>query len=209
MLLSKPSAVSGDIMTVQNVNYQTTLGSRRRNSKLILDLECSLASDFAIQIDAEAEVSSLKINQQSVPVQLDRSRLIVPAQPGKQTVEVQWRKSELMRTRASTSEVTLPVEASNITTVMVMPDNRWILWADGPLRGPAVRFWTILSVAVLAAFALGSVPSSPLRRYEWVLLAIGLTQVHLAAAMLVVGWLFLLACAVLQKGPCAASGRST
>ncbi len=193
MLLSKPSAVSGDIMTVKKVSYETTLGSRRRNSNLVLDLECSLASDFAIQIGSEAEVSALKINRQSVPVQLDGSRLIVPAQPGKQSVEVQWRTSELMQTRVSTSPVTLPVEASNITSVMVMPDNRWILWADGPLRGPAVRFWTILVVAVLAAFALGSVPSSPLRRYEWVLLAIGLTQVHLAAAMLVVGWLFLLA----------------
>ena len=64
---------------------------------------------------------------------------------------------------------------------MIMPENRWILWADGPLRGPAVRFWTILLVALLAALALGSIPKSPLRRWEWVLLAIGLTQVHLVA----------------------------
>ena len=91
--------------------------------------------------------------------------------------------------------VKLPVQASNITTVMIMPEpeNRWILWADGPLRGPAVRFWTILAVAILAAIALGSVPLSPLRHWEWVLLMIGLTQVHLVAAMMVVGWLFLLA----------------
>ena len=65
---------------------------------------------------------------------------------------------------------------------MQMPENRWILWADGPLRGPAVRFWTILVVAILAALALGSTPLSPLRRYEWILLAIGLTQVHLILA---------------------------
>ena len=63
----------------------------------------------------------------------------------------------------------------------------------GPLRGPAVRFWTILIVAVLVALALARISLSPLRRYEWVLLAIGLTQVHVAAAMVVVGWLFLLA----------------
>lgn len=56
-----------------------------------------------------------------------------------------------------------------------------------------MRFWTILAVAVLAALVVGSLPNSPLRRYEWVLLAIGLTQVHIAAALLVVGWLFLLA----------------
>jgi hypothetical protein len=40
---------------------------------------------------------------------------------------------------------------------------------------------------------LGSAKISPLRRIEWGLLAIGLTQVHIVAAMFVVGWLFLLA----------------
>ena len=40
---------------------------------------------------------------------------------------------------------------------------------------------------------MGSLSLSPLRRIEWVLLALGLTQVHVAAGMFVVGWLFLLA----------------
>ena len=126
-------------------------------------------------------------------MQRDGAKLIVPARPGKQQVTVAWKTADVMKTTVTGGDVKLPVEASNITTVMMMPDNRWILWADGPLRGPAVRFWTILAVAILAALALGSVPNSPLRRWEWVLLAIGLTQVHLMAAMTVVGWLFLLA----------------
>jgi hypothetical protein len=77
--------------------------------------------------------------------------------------------------------------------VLRVPENRWVLWAHGPLMGPAVRFWTILACAVLAALALGGLPHSPLRRTEWVLLALGLTQVHVADALWVVGWLFLLA----------------
>jgi hypothetical protein len=191
--LSRPTAVSGDVMTVQDVTHETRLGSRRRDSTLSLDLECSLASDFAIQIDPGATVTALKVNGQKVSVQLQGSTLIVPAQLGKHNIQAQWRNEELLRTRAVTGAVSLPVEASNITTVMTMPENRWVLWADGPLRGPAVRFWTILAVAVLVAVALGGLSLSPLRRYQWILLAIGLTQVHLAAAMLVVGWLFLLA----------------
>ena len=50
----------------------------------------------------------------------------------------------------------------------------------------------ILLVALLIALALGSLTLSPLRRWEWGLLAIGLTQVHLVAAMFVVAWLFAL-----------------
>jgi hypothetical protein len=112
--------------------------------------------------------------------------------PGKQSVEVAWRTSEPLTAVAGAGSVKLPVQGSNVTTTMHVPENRWVLWAHGPLIGPAVRFWTILACAILAALALGSVPQSPLRRLEWVLLAVGLTQVHVAAAMWVVGWLFLL-----------------
>jgi hypothetical protein len=74
-----------------------------------------------------------------------------------------------------------------------VPESRWILWAEGPLRGPAVRFWAVLAFAVLAALVLGSLPQSPLGRVSWVLLALGLTQVHVAAALTVVVWFFVLA----------------
>ncbi len=54
-------------MTVQNVNHETSLGSRRRTSKLVLDLECSLAGDFVIKLDPEAEISSLNVGQNTDP----------------------------------------------------------------------------------------------------------------------------------------------
>jgi len=76
---------------------------------------------------------------------------------------------------------------------MRVPESRWVLWAAGPLRGPAVRFWTVLAVSILAAWLLGGLKLSPLSRLQWMLLALGLTQVHLAAAMVVVGWFFIIA----------------
>jgi hypothetical protein len=75
---------------------------------------------------------------------------------------------------------------------MQVPASRWVLWASGPQRGPAVRFWTILIVALLIAIGLSLFPRSPLRIWEWGLLAIGLTQVPIPAAMFVAAWLFLL-----------------
>ena len=193
LTFSKPEAISGDIVTVQQVRHQTSIGSRQRNTELMLNLECSLGNDFVIELDPQADVLSLKLGGQPIPVRRDGSQLIVPVPPGKQKIDVEWRTSALMETVVSTGDVVLPVEGSNITTAMVVPESRWILWADGPLRGPAVRFWTILACAVLAAWVLGSLSLSPLRRVEWVLLAIGLTQVHVAAALIVVGWLFLVA----------------
>jgi len=119
--------------------------------------------------------------------------LIVPLQPGKQSVEVNWTTTDKMKTYVPVASVNLPVAGSNVTTAVQIPPSRWVLWANGPLRGPAVRFWTILVTAVLLAIVMGNLSLSPLRRFEWILLAIGLTQVHVSAAIIVVGWLFLLA----------------
>jgi hypothetical protein len=47
--------------------------------------------------------------------------------------------------------------------------------------------------SLLAAVVLGRLARSPIRTVSWMLLAIGLTQVPLPAALAVVGWLFLLA----------------
>jgi hypothetical protein len=84
------------------------------------------------------------------------------------------------------------VEGANIDTRIEAPGDRWILWTSGPLRGPAVRFWAILASSLLAAWVLGRMADSPLRTIEWMLLAIGLTQIPLPAALVVVAWLFFL-----------------
>jgi hypothetical protein len=190
---SRPEAIRGETMTLQRVEHVLSLGGRLRNASLVIDVECSLATDLVVDIGPDAEVRSLTRNGQSIPVQRDQTRLIVPTVPGKQTIDIDWERAQPLGVRAEFPAVTVPVEASNVTSVLVAPDNRWVLWADGPLRGPAVRFWTILAVAVLGAIVLGSLPISPLRRYEWALLGIGLTQVHLVPALIVVGWVFMLA----------------
>ncbi|MGB6041578.1 MAG: hypothetical protein WBF93_00350, partial [Pirellulales bacterium] len=193
LAISQPEAIKGDTITVQQVMHEISLGSRQRTTELKLDLECSLGEEFVMELDADADITSLTLDGGTIPVRRDGTKLFVQLSPGKRSVEAAWRTSAPMKTHVTAGGVKLPFDASNVTTVMRVPENRWVLWANGPLRGPAVRFWTILVVAILAAVALGSVPSSPLHRIEWLLLTLGLTQVHVAAAMFVVGWLFLLA----------------
>ena len=190
---TKPEAVSGETVTVRRVQREIALGSRQRTSRLVLNVEASLGDDFILELDPGAEIASVQQDDRSIPVRRDGARLVVPVHPGSQTLDIEWRVNEPLNTVAAAGSVKLPVEAANITTVMRVPDNRWVLWAAGPLRGPAVRFWTVLAVSILAAWVLGGLKLSPLRRFEWVLLALGLTQIHFAAALVVIGWFFLLA----------------
>ncbi len=193
LAFARPEAISGQTMTIQNVQHDVSVGDREHTTQLTLDVNCSLGDDFRIDLDPAAEISSLTRDGQSIPVRRDDGGLIVPLHPGNQKIHVAWRALQPLRMTVKAGQIKLPAEAANAQTSVSMPDNRWVLWAQGPLRGPAVRFWTILVCAVLAAAVLGSFSGSPLRRLEWVLLAIGLTQVHVVAALIVVAWFFVLA----------------
>ena len=191
LAISRPAAISGATVTVNNVRDTVTLGARQRSSQLDLQLQCSLGEDFGLELPAEAEVTSLTQNGTSIPVRKDGPRVIVPLQPGEQTISVQWTTNTSLGHYASVDQVRLPVESANITSVLNVPQNRWILWTHGPLRGPAVQFWIIIICSLMGAQILARLTMSPLTTLEWTLLGIGLTQVDLYG-VIVVAWLFLL-----------------
>ena len=192
LAISRPEAIPGATVTVSKGTHAVTLGKRQRTTRLNLSLRCSLGEDFLITLPQGAEVTSLTHVGKAIPVRKDGDKLIIPLQPGEQAVSVAWKSNIPLGLRAKAGEVRLPVESANIETTISVPEDRWILWTAGPLRGPAVRFWGVLVCSLLAAWLLGRVRFSPLRPVEWMLLATGLTQIPLPAALLVIGWLFLL-----------------
>jgi len=193
LTLSRPEAIAGATVTISRGTHEITVGKRQRTSKLDLALRCSLGEDFLIGLPAEAEITSLTQNGQTIPVRKDGANLIVPLRPGEQAISVAWKINTPLGSRTQAEAVRLPVESANVNTIIHVPESRWVLATGGPLLGPAVRFWVILIVALLTAFVLGRLALSPLRVLEWMLLVIGLTQVPLAAALIVVAWLFFLA----------------
>ena len=192
LAISRPEPIAGATVTVSRATHEITLGKRQRVSELDLALRCSLGDDFLVELPPDAEITALTHNGKAMPVRKDGGKLIIPVRPGEQTVKIGWKTAVALGVRAQAADVRLPVESANVQTIINVPEDRWVLWAHGPRRGPAVRFWGILICALLAAAVLGRIARSPLHTVEWMLLAIGLTQVPLPAALAVVGWLFLL-----------------
>jgi hypothetical protein len=190
--ISRPEAVPGETVTVDRVSHEVSLGQRQRVSRLDLSIRASLGEDFLIRLSEGAEITSLTHSGASIPVRNVEGKIVVPLRPGTQDVSVGWKVDLPLEMSASVGEVLLPVKSANINTTLRIPEDRWILWAHGPLRGPAVQFWTILACSLIAAWALSRVRHSPLRASAWMLLALGLTQVSLPSALLVVAWLFFL-----------------
>lgn len=199
--ISRPEAIAGATVTISKVSHEITLGKRQRVARLELSVRSSLAEDFLIDLPQNAEITSLALNSNAIPVRRDSGKLIVPLRAGEQQIAVEWKSNAPLEFQATAGKLRLPVESANIATTIKVPDDRWTLWAYGPQQGPAVRFWGILVCSVLAAFVLGRTALSPLRTPEWMLLAIGLTQVPLPAALIVIGWLYALAWRGRQEFP--------
>ena len=193
LMIERPQAVDGRTLTVQSVSRTLDLGWRRRNTTLSLQIETSLGGEFPVRVPEEATVRAVQRDGLPLPVRREQGQVMVGLQPGSQAVTVEWSTDVPLTTRSAFEPIGLPVEAANVTSQMQVPESRWILWANGPLRGPAVQFWAVLAVAIVLGLALGRVAGSPLKTHEWVLLLIGLTQVSVFAAATVAAWLFLLA----------------
>ncbi|MFC1885365.1 hypothetical protein ACFL2O_11405, partial [Thermodesulfobacteriota bacterium] len=112
--------------------------------------------------------------------------------PGVQTIDVEWHNDTEGLYLIETPDVDIGVEAVNADVFFQIPDNRWILMAFGPRLGPAVLFWSYLFVILIAAVGLGRVSWTPLKTRHWILLGLGLTQVHPLVVILIISWLLAL-----------------
>jgi hypothetical protein len=190
--INRPLPVDGATATVDWGRHTITVGARQHLSRLELLLHCSLGQDFRITLPAGAEVTSLQQAGQPIPVRMEGNDLVITLQPGSQPLNVEWNSSTTLGIDTRADAVSLPIESANIETVINLPENRWTLWTYGPRIGPAVQYWAVLASCLLAAVFLGRLSLSPLKTSSWMLLAIGLSQVSLTAALVVVGWFFLL-----------------
>ncbi len=190
--VSRPEAVSGAAVTVDSAEYTLTPGRRQRASSLSLTLRTSLGEDFAVELPEGADVTSLKHFGNAIPVRKEGNSVVIPLRPGGQTIQIDWRIPGEMGGWTRADLLKLPVESANVTTIIRPAEDRWIVFLDGPLRGPAVRFWGVLIFAIIAAFVLSRLPASPLRLHEWLLLCFGLTQIPVALSLIVVAWLFMI-----------------
>ena len=120
----------------------------------------------------------------------------VPIVPGKQTVALEVRVPRGISFNFEAPQFALgggnDGKSVNAEVRLDVPNDRWVLFAWGPRAGPAVLFWSFFVVLVLTGIALSRVPFSPLQLHHWVLLGLGLTQVPIAVAAMVAGWLLAL-----------------
>ena len=188
----KPEGVAGPTMTITRSNLSVQPGRRISESTLSFSLIASRGMQHIITLPPGVELQKSLINQKEIPLQLDKRKLTIPLTPGEQQVELVWRSANSLSYKTITEPIDLGVESVNHSIEMQVPSSRWILLTGGPRVGPAVLFWGELLVIIVVALFLGRVSLTPLSTLQWLLLSLGLSQIPVAMAALVVAWLLLM-----------------
>ncbi len=192
--VARPKAVPGQTLTIDKSTLLVTPGKRNQSSRLEFDLRSSKGTQHTIQLPNNAHLQSVSINGISQAIQQqENNRITLPVKPGKQHYLLTWNEHKVQSNWLTTPLINLGIASVNTHIKLHLGQDRWVLLASGPQMGPAVLFWGLLWVLALVAFALGKSGLTPLSYWQWFLLLIGLSQIPLFAALIVVTWFVSLA----------------
>lgn len=186
--ISRPEGVAGQSLTIDHVAYEVSPGLRSTDASATLTIRASRGLPHTMTLPDGAQLESLAINGAVQPIRQEGRKVTVPIVPGTQTIRVAWRQPDGIAFVFRTPEIDLGAPSVNVETTIAQA-GRWVLFLGGPRMGPAVLFWSLFVVLLVVAAALGRVTWTPVRTWHWMLLAIGLSQVPVAAGAIVVGWL--------------------
>jgi hypothetical protein len=192
LALSRPAAIAGQIMTIDSSELKISPGQRATDTRLKLRLRSSQGGQHRLTLPEGAELQEIKINNASQPIRPEGRILTIPVTPGTQNIDLLFRQADGISVLQRTPPLDVGIASVNSHIEMEVPRGRWVLLAGGPALGPAVLFWGLLAVVILAALGLGRVPLTPLKTWEWALLGIVLIQADAVIAILVAGWLLAL-----------------
>ena len=192
LTLTRPAGVPGRTLTIDSSALTLTPGQRATDASLDFTLRSSQGGQHALALPAGAVLQAVTVNDTAQPIRQEGRSVTLPVVPGEQRVNLSWRSTAGIRTLRTTPAFSLGSDSVNAAQTIVVPGDRWVLFAGGPMLGPAVLFWGSLIVVLIAALALGRLRLAPVPTWQWLLLGIGLTQSSIEEAVLVVGWLLAL-----------------
>jgi len=190
--ISRPAGVEGQTLTIDKSHLEVRPGQRVTDCKLTLSIRSSQGTHHTIIIPANALLQEVKIGGRVQPIRQEGRNVVLPITPGLQTIILQWRVKAGMSMQFDTPEVDLGIQNVNANIDVSLPHNRWPLYLSGPQLGPAILFWSVVIVIILAAFGLSMTGLTPLKFRHLFLLGIGMSQSSIFGSLFVVGWLIAL-----------------
>lgn len=186
--ITRPSPVAGNTVTIDETRLTLTPGKRMSAGHLRFTVRASEGGAHTFNIPQTAVLQDVLINGQSQPINAKQGEITVPLNPGPQVVEVRWQEPQQMKTFYQTPVIDLKMPSSNGVIDLNVSKDRWLIMLGGPVVGPAILFWGLLFVLLMVSIVLSRSQLTPLKSWQWFLLAIGLTLATPMVMIIVVVW---------------------
>lgn len=190
--VSRPEAVKGSVMTIEQAQLTYTPGDRASSASLLLSLRTNQAGHYNFTLPEGASLERVSIDGDDTPLLAVNGQVKIPLHPGEQELEIHWQDNKGTRLNTTSPSINLGSHSSNLTIDMNLPADRWPLLVGGPNMGPSVLLWGMLAVILLLALVLGRSASTPLKTHQWILLSLGVATVNLYVLALIALWLIIL-----------------
>jgi hypothetical protein len=186
--VSRPEAATGQTVTIDSAELNVRPGRRQQESSLKLRIRTSQGGQQLLTLPSGAQLQSVTIAGTKMPLQVHDGKVRLPLKPGSQKIEINWLEQTGTSIVQATPAVDLGGEAVNATITVKMPRERWIAGLSGPSMGPVPLYWVFIVLVLIAAPLLKKLPWAPLKTWQWVLLGLGMTQVHIICPLIVILW---------------------
>ncbi|HEY2683412.1 MAG TPA: hypothetical protein VGI93_07890 [Steroidobacteraceae bacterium] len=186
--LSRPTATAGNTIAVDEVAEVTRIGKRSSDVTLSFAYRSTQGAQRAIALPQGARMTSVKVDDTSVPPRTENGRLPLAFLPGQHQVAISWQSDAAQTAMVHAPAVDLNLASSNISTTLDV-GARWVLFAGGRGVGPAILFWGELVFFMTAAVLIGLSGRTPLKAHEWLLLGLGLSTYSWFVLLLAFLWM--------------------
>lgn len=192
LAISRPQPVPGPTLTIDKSQLNLQTGKRNQVAELTLNLRSSKGGQHTLTLPARAELQNVSIDSITQPIRQHANSVTLPIHPGAQQVVLKWLSADEETMLFTTPVINLGIDSVNSHIQVTVGQDRWVLFTFGPPFGPAALIWGLLLVLLVLAMGLSKSALTPLKNWQWFLLLMGLSQIHIAAGLLVVSWLFAL-----------------
>jgi hypothetical protein len=192
LAVTRPLPIEGATVAFEALRQHLAVGQRSTDTTLELAYRSTQGGRHVLKLPAGARLLSVQSDGQPLAVRDENGELALPLQPGNHSFGLTWQQDAGagLVTRPGTTALGAP--ASNVSTVITLPQSRWILFAAGGGVGPAILYWAELAVFVVLALLLGRIRRTPLATHEWLLVGLGLSTFSWSVLLLFAAWAFAL-----------------
>lgn len=190
--ITRPAATPGRTLALDSVAHESTFGKRAVNGKLTLHYRSTQGGRHTLKLPESLRVTQVTVDGDSVPVRPDKGELPLSLLVGEHTVEIQWTAPRGARLLTKPDRIELGAPASNLTTTITLPEDRWPLFTQGRGVGTVVLYWGEVAAFTLLAWLLALRRGSPLPFRDWLLLGLGLSTLSWTVFVIVATWLLVM-----------------